>query len=1212
MKNHQGFIRKLVFFISSIFVPLIFTNCELATWDEPVKAYMEFYTNSAAPLEYTILDTVGTGNSGLQCVESDSDKTVVVTIRNQQRYNLVFTYEFDRPEISAATAEFPNAVRFIQSDDKNSVRIIFKKDFLHYVDNGDVTTGGTDGTIIKDLSGTLTIKEETSLREFDPIHIPVMVDSIPPKIRGALFQRDKPIDVPAGETAQYIVCFNLKKLNDTIHEADTKDLYVGSSHYTVEFTGGTFTLTHVSGPDDLSTTAPAQLYTLQGGTSDFTPLGDSDGYVALYYSTHIDPDSIDAATTVTYNITLSDTFGLSRTNTVASRAEKLSPPTLNVTHEGTTYCGDDVYGLFELEINHNGSCFHFDSEGNIEAGSPLPSAPVIEYEVRNAVNGNLVASGTRTAPIKVNVERGKYYVNAFASYTGCIDSDENTECATAAQSFIVHRSQNLYVNASGSDEDNNGSQNNPYRTMKKCAEIILDMAQNDATDGNYSIVMQSDITVDPVNDTGTTLVNLTKTGVTETDIVKYSIEGNGFTIDASGKTLAMEIGEGTEVTLENVNIRGAGIKVDSGVLNFASGSIKNITSAAATASKGTAICAESGELYFGTEGMVTISGNICNATTTPYSVYVGGTATIHIGKAVIYDNKDSDENQRNLYLGKNGDDQIIVEISDDLTGSKIGINTESVPSAGNYIPFTSGYGFNGGNNEHVTPGTYFIGDIEGVGYDKLTGEAVIAKNGGAFNINFEEDISLSLESMYVPYHTEKEMKIIALKTETLGTETILTDVTSACSDFNYRLCYFGDDIGNEYYQASNTRSFIIKNNLRSGTYKLYVSCKYNNIYYSQELDVAVRSVDEFYVASNGDDSNPGTALQPLRTFGRALKLFEGAGSANFVTIHITGNVELGDISSPDRKNTLDLAVPSLTIDGGIAGASISGGANTILDVKSQSTVVIKNVLFVDDDAATYALKLSNANAKLTVEGRTALGKVYLKNGTYINVDTSLTLPSGVEKYAIITPERTALGTQVLKGDDWPKFEHFKLTYGEFFNGRFYNRVVNSSGLISLGYEFVPTPSKPIPDLSDDDIIGLINGASSTNGTYVWSDTQLCNAHANVGYDQERWARMVGTTMVFRTNEGRYGVMTLNHVAREKVGRKKQMMRAYWYIKFVGEGTQYSRGMDSENSDIDVIFAGTRGRTNDIHTSNGNAINGATFYVLHYGNKWPSNIDNCSM
>ncbi len=1205
-------LKSLFGLTTSLFLSFSLISCDLFNLD--LEGFFVKYTETAAIDKDFKTDSIGIDISGIECVESNEDKTVTFYLRNPQHYKLIFSYEFDRKEV-AMRFQADSVCSFIQSEDGKSMTMTFSHDFLHELEMGAVQEldeeGNPTGNIQKNISGTIKIVEQETERVFEPYHLELAVNSAPPRMRGAVIQRDKPVPNNSGETAHLVACFNIKNLSGTVHQADTKDLYIDNELYHIDFSSGSISITDSKGNTTglkLSVTPPPALCHLDGSESVFTAGSSADGYLPLYYTTDIDADSEIASNTLSYTIKLKDDANFSTSATVENVIDRLRPPSVNVTSTATDYSADDVTGTFDLVISHDGENYH--NENGLEVGgSKIAENPSITYEVYDQ-SGSVIAEGTKKAPVTVPVEIGKYYVKAYASCIGYIDSDymadDEEHCASSANTFTVHRSANFYVSKSGNNGSNNGSTKRPYRTIQKCIDQIRNMAQNDPTDNYYCIILQSDISVDS-SDTSSVLADFTKTGVSSDEELVYYIEGNGYTINAGGKNLAMKICAGTEVILEDVTVKGAGIKVDSGVLNFADGNIKDITAE----NKGSALSAESGEIYLGTEGLVTISGNICNYEETPCAVYIGGDASLNIKNAVIYDNKDSDENQRNLYLAKNGDDQIKVNISGQLTGSKIGINTESVPSPGNSITFTKAYGYKTGNNEGITPGTYFIGDVEGVGYDKSSGEAVLAQNGGNFKINFEEKITFALESMYVPYNTEKVMKVIVTKTETEETETRETDITDECTNFSYILTEYGSPV----YTPDSTRSSFTMKKLGSGSYKLFVSCNYKNRSYSQELDVGIRDVDEFYVAADGNDHNSGTKeSEPVKTFGYALKLFEDSGSTNFAAIHIKGNVNLGTLNT-ERTNTLSKTIPSLTIDSSTT-ASINGGTDTILNVTSQTAVIIKNVQLINNEnSSAYALKLSNPNTKLTIHGKAALSKVYLADGTCINTDSSLILPSDREDFALVTPERKYLGTKICEGD-WTKFEKIKLTCTDVYQLETIPRYVNGEGRIGLGYEFIPTQDKPLPDLADEDIIGLINdGGTSIGGRRVWSGEQLCNAHANVGYDQERWAKMVGTTVVFRTNEWRYGVMTLNRVARETVkkkGKKHQMMRAYWHLRFIGEGQQYSQGMDSNNSDIDTGFHGTTGRTNDIHTGNGYAINGAAFYVLHYGNKWPANVDECSM
>ncbi|MCR5079876.1 MAG: hypothetical protein K6B17_00855, partial [Treponema sp.] len=665
---------------------------------------------------------------------------------------------------------------------------------------------------------------------------------------------------------------------------------------------------------------------------------------------------------------------------------------------------------FDLVISHSGECYH-NEEGVEVAGEPVSGTPTIIYEIYNS-SGTVVAEGTKTAPVKVPLEVGKYYVKAYATHTGYIDSDymadDEEHCASLPNAFTVHRSPNFYVSKNGNNGTYNGSKNKPYRTIQKCIDQIREVAQLDPTDNNYTIILQSDITSDPANDTVETLAEFTKTGVSSEDNLIYNIAGNGYTIDAAGKTLAMKISTGTEVILDNVNITGAGIEVDSGTLDFASGSVKEVSSN----TSGSAIKASSGEVKLGTDSLVTISGNSSTASENPCAVYIGGTAELNVSKAVIYGNTDAAGNKANLYLAKNGDAQKVMNVRAPLTGSRIGIQTESEPGAGTFITFTSSYGFNGGYNDGVTPGTYFEGDAEGVGFDEESGEAVLAKNGGGINVNVHDDVKFALDTVYIPFRTEKTFTVTVTKSQTVGTETTETDITSECSDFNYTLSYFGEDIGNSYYTPTNTNKVTAKNNLRSSSYVLSVSCKYNGAYYSQEIEVFVRTVEELYVSNNGDDTKDGkSASTALKTFGRVLKVINESNSMSFFTVHVTGTVQLGDITDSNKTNELTAGLVSLTLDGS-PSATINGDSNTVITSNVKVPVQLEDVAVVCSSTAT-AISLGCESENLVLKGSSTItGKVQLAKMGCIILDSTYTAEGTVE---VVPASNDSKNRQIISG-----------------------------------------------------------------------------------------------------------------------------------------------------------------------------------------------------
>ena len=971
-----------LFILLFIFLQLFLSSCGNITFNEPVNEFFEYYTNSAEIIEHNIFDSIGSGNDGLDTFLSDSDKTIYLQLRNPQQYILDFNYEFDNSQIAAKAAQFSDSVRFTQASDNQSAVLIFGKNFLNSVDNNEVISGTQ---IIKDLSGTITVHEASTQREFKSYKISVMVNTPPPRAAGAVFQRDQPASLTPGTTAQYIVCFNIKNLTGTFHEKDTKDLYIGSEHYRISYETGSLVISDPNNYGKLSLTPP-DLYNLDGSAQIFTPLT-SAGYTAVYYSSGVDPNSLEASSTIGYSLALYDDFGFSSSTYVSNRSDKLRPPSISVLSTGTDYCADDDTGIYNVVLSHNRSSYHYDENGETE-GEPSSGMPVITYTFYNAADNSEVSSGSGTAPITIPLENGQYYVKAFASYNGYVDSDLMSECSTTASKFTIHKSANYYINKNAS-ADGNGSKRKPYSKITQCIAAINAAENNDPVSTGYKIILQSDLSADNSESTTDAFAAIDSA-------IKVTVEGNGYTIDGTGYDRAFLIDSGAEVTFNNLNISGSGIDVNNSKLSYESGSISGIQS---TGYAGSAIkvSGSSGILELGSEdGIVTITGNTAGFTQPSGAVYIDNDSTLNLYKAVINNNYDGDGNKANLYLKSSGSIPAKINICSPLTGSQIGIKSNLPPALGTTIQFTERYGYNGGYNNGVNPGTYFIGDEHGVGYDESNGEAILALSGGEINLDFDETVTFSLESAYIPFHERKLMNINVRKT--LGTEEI--DITSACTDFNYSLSYFGEDVGNLYYDnTSVTNSVQIYNNLRSGNYVLFVRCKYNGFTYSQELNVYVRTLDELYVSETGDDSNSGARqAEALRTFSRALGLIRESGTRNFVIIHISGNVELGDISAAGHLNTCTSELARLTVQGSTSNAKITASGSSVLEIGNNGprSIVLDNICFERENDNSSTIKLIRQNCDLTLRGNSRIsGKLEVSKGSVIAVDSTYTASQNV-------------------------------------------------------------------------------------------------------------------------------------------------------------------------------------------------------------------------
>ena len=293
-------MKKLKFL--SFFLSLLISCGDIfnPTYDDPVKEFFQKYTDSAAIEISVYTSSIGKSVSGTDCFESNGDKSIFFFLRNPQGYNLKFSYTFDHPEIASTFPDYESLgyVSFVLSNAKLDLTLVFSKEFLNKIEMGEVQVKDSDGNptgeIIKDISGTINIYEAETLRAFQPYHVSVIANSAPPRIRGAMFQRDrkKSEDDAAGtRTSRYVVCLNVKNFSDTVHEADTKYIYFNSECYALTFSSESVSVSYCGGGSDsngtLSATAPANLWNLDDSDSGFLA---ATGYLPLYYTLNICPE----------------------------------------------------------------------------------------------------------------------------------------------------------------------------------------------------------------------------------------------------------------------------------------------------------------------------------------------------------------------------------------------------------------------------------------------------------------------------------------------------------------------------------------------------------------------------------------------------------------------------------------------------------------------------------------------------------------------------------------------------------------------------------------------------------------------------------------------------------------------------------------------------------------------------------------------------------
>ena len=451
-------------FFLLLFVSIFFLSCGdilSPTFDEPVRAYFEEYTNNAAIEKHTFPSGVENPD-GILCITSESDGVISFEMRNPQKYLLNFDFDFSESEIKDI-ADYS----FTQASDRAGGTLTFSKDFLYKVDK--------ENTSGKNISGLITIVEPKSGRSFKSYPISLHANTAPPSVLGAAFQRSS-----EGDDAKYIVCFFMPDFNDdinmTLHKQDTRVIYVnGEKKYTqqgliyksdTKDESGNF-----SDQDTAFTDTKPTMYPLTDDTSAFT--FDStkcpQGYKALYYETDW-PITTD---TKTADFKIEDDDGLSNSFVISNKASQLNPPTFSVS-TNTAYPADEETFQYTVKINHDGLCTDGKSSGSV----------TINYTITETNNALVFMGGTSSTltgssyeSASINLQNGTYTISASASKDYYISSDSASVSGVKIKKPAVY-----YVSESGvNSESASGAKASPYRTI----QYAINSFKKGITDGDY-------------------------------------------------------------------------------------------------------------------------------------------------------------------------------------------------------------------------------------------------------------------------------------------------------------------------------------------------------------------------------------------------------------------------------------------------------------------------------------------------------------------------------------------------------------------------------------------------------------------------------------------------------------------------------------------------------------------------------------------------------
>ncbi|MCR5386552.1 MAG: hypothetical protein K6E69_05475 [Treponema sp.] len=803
----------------------IFSLVSCENFNKPVRGWFDYYTNTATVGDIEI-DSVSGSYNGIQCVSSDDNRHIILKLRNPKNYTLKMTFVFDDENLIGQAKKLnyngfslkDGITYFSQSADKSIVDFEIPKSFLQDVENGSFIlydlSGNPTGNIQKNISGTVTINELDTNRDFNSFHINLIVNSAPPRMRDAMFQYDK-----SDSDRQYVVCFKIPNLNDTVHQKDTKTLVINGETYNVSF-GSSVSITPPDGK--LTTTKPSGLCNLNLQDSLFTH---ENGYIDFYYLTGIDPT--DDRKTV--NIALTDDYGFKTEVVVSNSTGKLIQPTLSVT-DGNTYQVNETDGIYPLVISHTGESTKYDEDGNQVSGDRC-SKPNIFYKLyKDGVTG-VFKEGSGAAPLTVNLEKGKYYVETYAYADTFVDSDQATGfAAESGREVTIKSSLTYYVKNTGSDtaESGNGSKKKPYRTIQKCIEeFYLDyVAYSHDNDTVHTIEMLSDLKAqDGDIFVEESFVRFYNHGPVSADY-KFVVNGHGYTIDASKKGRVLMTGaHHSRIEFNNVNFTGGlqetggGIRHQGGTLTINGGSI---TGCHANENGGALYIWEYKPAHF---NGVTITGNTAGQN--------GGGVYTEQGTLNLYGNCNITGNTvndvpSNLYLLTDK----TITIGSYFTG-RVGVTTQKTPVAGEPVVITSGFSTNASGD----PWDRFFPDNPSQG-------VIIYNNDEPKRTEAVLSVSSSLISTY----TGEKIIVSCTENVTLGGMVTVSvvdgdnnDITSECTFENHIISYKTDTlIGSDYYTANGNTVTLQSGITEKDIYVLFVQFRYKGFDYDARIPFRVQ------------------------------------------------------------------------------------------------------------------------------------------------------------------------------------------------------------------------------------------------------------------------------------------------------------------------------------------------------------------------------------
>lgn len=569
---------KYVFFVYILL--FCFSSCNLfeEVFNEPVKEYFKEYTETAGIMRWEI--TKGEWHedtNGRISLSSSQDVEVSLYLRNPQ--NFYFSennaeIDFSALDNSQVKNTFGNEaeeslVTISQDSNDNSILTLkYPSEFLSQTETG------------FEISPKISLSHPVSQIPFATYSdLKLYSNSAPPPVLGAAVYKD---------SDKYVLFFNMpeKSLLKGIHK-DITSISVRSSE------GGEYESSITVNADGTFSFSNSSSFNTGNNSSDskYKPSSDSVTFVekdgqAAYLVTK---DKLSDQNT-TYTITLKDKAGLSSFVVASANSTKLGD--VSVLDSSGKTISTNSSGIYNIEQNIGSSYATVTFSPSKTAGGQNTADSKIVYKIYQGSNstGKLIASGESSGgDFKYDLPAGEVFAQVYARKDLFADSDMKE------YKFFVARAT-LYVSPNGDDDKNNGSQDSPFKTIKKAIDSFTHLDQRG------TIYLDGDLTEDVTLDKPNAKLSITGNGHS---VSSLTMSANGGTLTATNFSVNGNISVTSgNATFSGGNGKGGNISVTGGTLDLGlasgNGNLKDVSVTGGSASLTNAEIS----------GVVTASGNL--------------------------------------------------------------------------------------------------------------------------------------------------------------------------------------------------------------------------------------------------------------------------------------------------------------------------------------------------------------------------------------------------------------------------------------------------------------------------------------------------------------------------------------------------------------------------------------------------------------------------